>query len=399
MSTDNGLSAGQVMGHRPIFVDPSSNCLCTTNPANGQIVWIVDPETGQPLTARQVYSDPASGCLCSVDPATNKVSWIIDPATGRPMIGPQAQAAAPVVQEVVEEAAEPAQVGEPWLPAVDEPVQQPFEEPAQFVGAPVQAAVEEPWLPVADDPAQQPLSEPVPAVADEPFDPVAEGAIQNLVDEPWIPAAEQTAQQPAETLLSANGEVIEPQPVLAPEPSVQPEPAPPAQPAPTPAPAANAQPAVGIPAPARPEPAPAPILMPAKKSTSVMAVFSLVMGLLAVAAAVAPLFVDLASVIPGGKTAMVRSIVDNAAFGFAIIGLVFALIGTHGIQAGKKRGKGMAIAGVLLCVLSVVAVLMTQYLFPKAVDGVLGRTRGVPVTSVQQSVAEPVVFDYHTTVD
>jgi len=166
------------------------------------------------------------------------------------------------------------------------------------------------------------------------------------------------------------------------------------------APAQNAQPAPKAAAPAKPKPSRPPIIMPTKKSMSVMAIFSLIMGVLGVIAAVLPLFVDVASAIPGGKTAMVRSIVDNAAFGFAIIGLVFALIGTHGIQAGKKRGKGAAIAGVLLCVLSVVAVLMTQYLFPQAVNDVLGKTRGVPpVTSVQQSIAEPAAFDYHTTVD
>ncbi|MBO7701497.1 MAG: DUF4352 domain-containing protein [Eggerthellaceae bacterium] len=97
--------------------------------------------------------------------------------------------------------------------------------------------------------------------------------------------------------------------------------------------------------------------------TSAMAILSLILGVLAMVAAIVPLFVPVASMIGGGNVTA-QLVVNNSAFVFAIIGLIFALIGTHGIQAGKKTGRGIAVAGVLLCVLSVVAVLLTQYLFP-----------------------------------
>lgn len=133
-----------------------------------------------------------------------------------------------------------------------------------------------------------------------------------------------------------------------------------------------------------------------------MAVLSLIMGILGVASAILPLFVDVATLIPGANNPTVRLIVNNAAFGFAIVGLVFALIGTHGIQAGKKKGKGTAVAGVLLCVLSVVAVLLTQYLLVDTVNSLLGKNTavsGTPTASIQQSVAEAETFGYDTAVN
>lgn len=368
MSTDNGLSAGQTMGHRPIFVDPASNCLCTTNPANGQVVWIVDPETGQPLTARQVYSDPASGCLCSVDPATGKVAWIIDPATGRPMVGPQAQTAEPAPQQVEQAVQQP--VDEPWVPAVDEPVQQ---------------AVEEPWLASTDESAQQAIDSLFPAAG--------EIAQPEPVVVPEPEPAPVIAPEPEPEPMVAPQPELTAAPQLEPMVAPQPEPVATSQPEPATSPASmpetTVQTAAGAQASAAQQPAPAPRVQAGKPSSS-MAIVSLVIGVFGIIAAVIPLFVDVASIVPGGNNPTTRLIVNNAAFGFAIVGLISALIGTHGIQAGKKKGRVSAILGVLLCVLSVVIVLMTQYLFPQVFSNAANKAVAASSSSaavVQQSSA------------
>ena len=96
--------------------------------------------------------------------------------------------------------------------------------------------------------------------------------------------------------------------------------------------------------PQQPQPARA-----AKPSTSGLAISGLVVGIIAL----------LTSFLP---------IVNNASFFLAIIGVVLSIVGLVGIGKGKHSGKGIAIAGIVLGVLSIVAVLATQALFSAALD-------------------------------
>lgn len=84
-------------------------------------------------------------------------------------------------------------------------------------------------------------------------------------------------------------------------------------------------------------------------SRSGMAVAGLVLGIIAL----------LTSFLP---------IVNNFAFLLALLGLIFAIVGLAGIVKGKKVGKGMAVAAVVLNALSLVIVLATQAMFSSALD-------------------------------
>ncbi len=85
------------------------------------------------------------------------------------------------------------------------------------------------------------------------------------------------------------------------------------------------------------------------QSTSGMAIAALVLGILAI----------LTSFLP---------IINNGAFFLAALGLIFAIVGFVGIRKGKKKGKGIAVAGIVLNVISIVIVLATQSMYSAAVD-------------------------------
>lgn len=72
-----------------------------------------------------------------------------------------------------------------------------------------------------------------------------------------------------------------------------------------------------------------------------------------------------------GVIALVSSwvpIVNNFSFLLAILGLIFAIIGVVQTVKGTRGGKGLAIAGLIICVLSFVIVLATQGLYSAAWD-------------------------------
>lgn len=87
----------------------------------------------------------------------------------------------------------------------------------------------------------------------------------------------------------------------------------------------------------------------AKQSTSGLAITSLVLGILAIITSYLP-------------------ILNNGSFLLALLGIVFAAIGLMGINKGKHSGKGIAIAGLVLGIVSIVVVLATQSLFSAAID-------------------------------
>lgn len=86
-----------------------------------------------------------------------------------------------------------------------------------------------------------------------------------------------------------------------------------------------------------------------KGSMSGMAVTGLVIGIVAL----------LLSLVP---------IINNAAFFLAILGVVFAIIGIVGTGAGKKSGRGLAIAGLAISIIAGIAVLGSQAFYSAAID-------------------------------
>lgn len=76
-------------------------------------------------------------------------------------------------------------------------------------------------------------------------------------------------------------------------------------------------------------------------SVSGLAIAGLVLGIIALVSSIIP-------------------IVNNVSFFMGIIGLVLSIVGLAGINKGKHSGKGIAIAGIVLGIVSVVAVLLMQ---------------------------------------
>lgn len=82
-----------------------------------------------------------------------------------------------------------------------------------------------------------------------------------------------------------------------------------------------------------------------------------------------------------GIIALVTSflpIINNLSFILALIGAVFAVVGLVGTMRGKKAGKGLAIASLIVNVAAVVIVLATQSMYGAAIDEA---TQGIVNTS------------------
>lgn len=79
-------------------------------------------------------------------------------------------------------------------------------------------------------------------------------------------------------------------------------------------------------------------------------------------------------------------IVNNGAFVLGLVGAVLAIVGIVKTGAGKRRGRGMAVAGLVIAVLSVVIVLVTQSMYSAAIDSV---TNGAQPTDASSSSAAP----------
>lgn len=78
-------------------------------------------------------------------------------------------------------------------------------------------------------------------------------------------------------------------------------------------------------------------------------------------------------------------IINNFSALLAVLGLVFAVIGLVSTLRGKKSGKGLAIAGVIICVVSFAVVLYTQSVYSKAVDDAFSGSTVAPESSEQQA--------------
>lgn len=111
-----------------------------------------------------------------------------------------------------------------------------------------------------------------------------------------------------------------------------------------------------------------------------------------------------------GVTTSFVPIVNNAAFFLGIIGLVLAIVGLVGINKGKKRGRGIAVAGLVLGIVTIVVVLATQSLYSTALDEAqksLSSSSSSSATASssqassasQAATATPAASDYEVTID
>lgn len=94
------------------------------------------------------------------------------------------------------------------------------------------------------------------------------------------------------------------------------------------------------------------ISMP-NRPRSVGAIIGLIVGIVALLGSWVPIF-------------------NNFAFILALVGLVFSIVGLVGVLRGKKSGKGLSIAAVIVCVLSCAVVLGTQSMFSATLDAASG---------------------------
>ena len=126
---------------------------------------------------------------------------------------------------------------------------------------------------------------------------------------------------------------------------------------------------------------------PVKQSTSGLAIAGLVLGIVAA----------LTSFLP---------IINNASFFIALLGLVLAIAGLVSTRKGKHSGKGIAIAGIVLGIVSAAIVLATQAMYSAAIDAATeGLTSGsTPVSASAQPGGDSAQADYQnlavgTTID
>lgn len=96
-----------------------------------------------------------------------------------------------------------------------------------------------------------------------------------------------------------------------------------------------------------------------------MAVASLILGIVALVTSILP-------------------IINNLSFLLAILGIVFAIIGLVGISKGKKSGKGLGIAGLVLSVIAFILVLVMQSAFSAALDQAMEES-GLDTATAQRS--------------
>lgn len=74
-------------------------------------------------------------------------------------------------------------------------------------------------------------------------------------------------------------------------------------------------------------------------------------------------------------------IVNNISFILGILGLVFAAVGMTGCLRGKRTGKAMAIAALVLNILTVAVVLASQAAMSAAIDGAQKALEGAAAVS------------------
>lgn len=106
-----------------------------------------------------------------------------------------------------------------------------------------------------------------------------------------------------------------------------------------------------------------------KPATSGMAIASLVLGILAI----------LFSFIP---------VVNGFSFVLVILGIIFGIVGIVGTGVGKKGGRGLAIAGLVISVIACIVTIAINALFVAAVDSVTNEPTETVVAEVVEESSE-----------
>lgn len=81
--------------------------------------------------------------------------------------------------------------------------------------------------------------------------------------------------------------------------------------------------------------------------------------------------------------------INNGTFFLALIGLVFAIIGIVSIKNKKKKGKGLAIAGIVLNALAIVFVIASQSMYSSAFDEAINGPSATVVATTESAAADP----------
>lgn len=114
---------------------------------------------------------------------------------------------------------------------------------------------------------------------------------------------------------------------------------------------------------------------PQPTSTSAMAITGFVIGLIAL----------LTSFMP---------IINNFSFFLGLLALIFSIVGLVGCARGKKKGKGLAIAALIISILSCIVVLWSQSVYSAAIDEATSTTKAAmsttkASTNTESSASEP----------
>lgn len=111
------------------------------------------------------------------------------------------------------------------------------------------------------------------------------------------------------------------------------------------------------------------------KPKSICAIIALVVGILALITSFLP-------------------IINNGSFILALVGLVLAIIGLVGTLRGKKSGKGIAVASLIIAVVSIIVVLGTQSMYSAAIDEATDTSIDVATTDSSTSDESAQSADY-----
>ena len=86
-------------------------------------------------------------------------------------------------------------------------------------------------------------------------------------------------------------------------------------------------------------------------------------------------------------------IINNFSAMLAVVGFVLALVGTIACVKGRKAGKGLSIAGVVMNVIAFIVVLATQSMYSSAIDDAFFGTSVAPQPATEQPASTGSVDD------
>lgn len=113
---------------------------------------------------------------------------------------------------------------------------------------------------------------------------------------------------------------------------------------------------------------PAQTPAPAPQGTSAMAITGFVVGFIALGTSFMP-------------------IINNVSFFIGLAGIVLAIVGIVGTGKGKKKGRGMAVAGLVISIASLVVVLASQAFYSSVIDSAFDSAKAKPRPTSEQSAA------------